>query len=192
MAGFGSSPKHDAADVLFHVVNNCCLRELPTIFTTNQPLSEWGEGVARRRPLEVAAIIGRVLERGRFIGLNGASGRIRHLKLETPCPGSTGRLRISGRSGSEFPEPTTFTQHYRKRTQEPGQRQPDCVRQAGWTMTLQGLRIQWLVAISSYNPSVCVRPLRIRRREKQQYRDCCRVFAASPPKSPLKAGIPPR
>jgi len=40
----------DAANVLFHVVNNRHLRRRPMIFTTNKPLSEWGEGVARRGP----------------------------------------------------------------------------------------------------------------------------------------------
>jgi hypothetical protein len=74
------------------------------IFTTNKPLNEWGkvlhdEGLA-------AAILNRVLERGRFIRLDGPSGRTRHLKLEDPLPGNTERLRISGKNGSEFPEPT--------------------------------------------------------------------------------------
>ena len=32
----------DAANVLFHVVNNRHLRKRPMIFTTNKPFSEWG------------------------------------------------------------------------------------------------------------------------------------------------------
>src|SRR6516164_4637261 len=32
----------DAANVLFHVVNNRHLRKRPMIFTTNKPLNEWG------------------------------------------------------------------------------------------------------------------------------------------------------
>src|SRR5215472_3483834 len=95
----------DAANVLFHVVNNRHLRKRPMIFTTNKPLNEWGK-VLHDEDL-AAAILDRVLERGRFIRLDGPSGRTRHLKLEDPLPGSTERFRISGKSGSEFPEPTS-------------------------------------------------------------------------------------
>jgi hypothetical protein len=53
-----------------------------------------------------AAILDRVLERGRFIHLDGPSGRTRHLNREETLPENTKRLRISGIGGSEFPEPT--------------------------------------------------------------------------------------
>jgi len=94
----------DAANVLFHVVNNRHLRKRPMIFTTNKPLSEWGK-VLHDEDL-AAAILDRVLERGRFIRLDGPSGRTRHLNLEEPLPGGPERFRISGKDGSEFPEPT--------------------------------------------------------------------------------------
>ena len=101
----------DAANVLFHVVNNRHLRKRPMIFTTNKPLNEWGK-VLHDEDL-AAAILDRVLERGRFIRLDGPSGRTRHLKLEEkleePLPGATERFRISGKNGSEFPEPTSAT-----------------------------------------------------------------------------------
>jgi hypothetical protein len=54
-----------------------------------------------------AAILDRVLERGRFIHLDGPSGRTRHLNLEQTLLPKTERLRISGIGGSDFPEPTT-------------------------------------------------------------------------------------
>src|SRR5499425_282438 len=77
------------------------------IFTTNKPLNEWGR-VLHDEDLAVA-ILDRFLERGRFIRLDGPSGRTRHLKLEEdPLPGGTERLRISGKNGSEFPEPTPY------------------------------------------------------------------------------------
>src|SRR5215471_9009220 len=99
----------DAANVLFHVVNDRHLKKRPMIFTTNKPLSQWGR-VLHDEDL-AAAILDRVLERGRFIRLDGPSGRTRHLKLEEdPLPGGTERLRISGKNGSEFPEPTTASQ----------------------------------------------------------------------------------
>ena len=94
----------DAANVLFHVVNDRHLRKRPMIFTTNKPLNEWGK-VLHDEDL-AGAILDRVLERGRFIRLDGPSGRTRHLKLEEPLPGAIERFRISGKNGSEFPEPT--------------------------------------------------------------------------------------
>ena len=94
----------DAANVLFHVVNDRHLRKRPMIFTTNKPLSEWGK-VLHDEDL-AAAILDRVLERGRFVHLDGPSGRTRHLSLEETLPLNSERVRISGINGSEFPEPT--------------------------------------------------------------------------------------
>ncbi|MFZ3333976.1 MAG: ATP-binding protein, partial [Candidatus Acidiferrales bacterium] len=101
----------DAANVLFHVVNDRHLRKRPMIFTTNKPLNEWGK-VLHDEDM-AAAILDRVLERGRFIHLDGPSGRTRHLSLEETLPENTKRLRISGIGGSDFPEPTTY--HRRSR-----------------------------------------------------------------------------
>src|SRR6201997_1440958 len=95
----------EAANVLFHVVNDRHLRKRPMIFTTNKPLSEWGK-VLHDEDL-AAAILDRVLERGRFIHLDGPSGRTRHLNLQETLPENAKRLRISGIGGSDFPEPTT-------------------------------------------------------------------------------------
>ena len=94
----------DAANVLFHVVNHRHLKKRPMIFTTNKPLSEWGK-VLHDEDL-AAAILDRILERGRFIHLDGSSGRTRHLNLEEAWPATAERLRISGINGSEFPERT--------------------------------------------------------------------------------------
>src|SRR5271169_6008247 len=94
----------DAANVLFHVVNDRHLRKRPMIFTTNKPLSEWGK-VLHDEDL-ASAILYRVLERGRFIHLDGPSGRTRHLNLEQVSSSKAERLRISGINGSQFPEPT--------------------------------------------------------------------------------------
>jgi hypothetical protein len=95
----------DAANVLFHVVNNRHLRKRPMIFTTNKPLNEWGK-VLHDEDM-AAAILDRVLERGRFIHLDGPSVRTRHLNLDATLIPEAERLRISGIGGSEFPEPTT-------------------------------------------------------------------------------------
>jgi DNA replication protein DnaC len=95
----------DAANVLFHVVNHRHLKKRPMIFTTNKPLDEWGK-VLHDEDL-AAAILDRVLERGRFIQLDGVSGRTRHLKLDEIWPAAAERARISGKSVPEFPEPTS-------------------------------------------------------------------------------------
>jgi DNA replication protein DnaC len=95
----------DAANVLFHVVNDRHLRKRPMIFTTNKPLSEWGK-VLHDEDL-AAAILDRVLERGRLVHLNGPSGRTRHLNLEEALPAAADRARISGIGVPEFPEPTS-------------------------------------------------------------------------------------
>jgi hypothetical protein len=84
----------DAANVLYHVVNDRYLRKRPMLFTTNKSLREWGrvlhdDDLAR-------AIVDRALERGRLITLDGPSQRTRHLEIdpfEDPEPQAA---RISG------------------------------------------------------------------------------------------------
>src|SRR6201997_3084035 len=97
----------DAANVLFHVVNDRHLRKRPMIFTTNKPVSEWGK-VLHDEDL-AAAILDRILERGRFIHLDGPSGRTRHLNLQEVLPAASERARISGIRVPEFPEPTPIS-----------------------------------------------------------------------------------
>jgi DNA replication protein DnaC len=70
----------DAANVLFHVVNERHLKRRPMIFTTNKPLEGWG--AVLHDPDLAAAIVDRVLERGRLIELEGVSYRTRHLRPE--------------------------------------------------------------------------------------------------------------
>jgi len=74
------------------------------IFTTNKPLNEWGK-VLHDEDM-AAAILDRVLERGRFIHLDGPSGRNGHLNLGEVLPTSKEPARTSGITVPEFPEPT--------------------------------------------------------------------------------------
>jgi len=99
----------DAANMLFHVVNDRHRRKRSMIFTTNKSLNAWGR-VLHDEDL-AQAIVDRVLERGRLLTLDGPSMRTRHLRLdETPPPGaSTEPARISGIDRPEFPEPTMPT-----------------------------------------------------------------------------------
>jgi DNA replication protein DnaC len=97
----------DAANVLFHVVNDRHLRKRSMVFTTNKALGSWGRVL--HDPDLAAAIVDRILERGRLIPLDGPSLRTRHLGLDDPTDpqASLGHARISGIDRPEFPEPTS-------------------------------------------------------------------------------------
>ena len=73
----------DAANVLFHIVNERHQRGRPMLFTTNKPpLTAWGEVLHDHDLAE--AIVDRVLENGRLLLLDGPSYRTRHLDLGLP------------------------------------------------------------------------------------------------------------
>ena len=96
----------DAANMLFHVVNDRHRRQRAMIFTTNKPLSAWGR-VLHDEDL-AQAIVDRVLERGRLLTLDGPSLRTKHLGLDDPTAATTSPqvASISGIRAPEFPEPT--------------------------------------------------------------------------------------
>jgi len=104
----------DAANVLFHVVNERHLKRRPMIFTTNKPLDAWGQ-VLHDKDL-AAAIVDRILERGRLLKLDGPSIRTKHLGLDDPTEeASTQPARVSGIQRQEFPEPTPSANKPRRR-----------------------------------------------------------------------------
>jgi DNA replication protein DnaC len=110
----------DAANMLFHVVNERHRRKRAMIFTTNKPPTSWGR-VLHDEDL-AHAIVDRVLERGRMLTLDGPSHRTRHLGLDeamavTP---QTQVARISGIHAPEFPEPTRVDQAREKLTVQTG------------------------------------------------------------------------
>ncbi len=97
----------DAANVLYHVVNHRHQAKRSMIFTSNKHPDAWG-AVLHDNDL-AAAIIDRVLERGRLLLLDGPSMRTKHLGLDAPAHAEAGSqqvVRISGTNSSEFPEPT--------------------------------------------------------------------------------------
>ena len=103
----------DAANMLFHVVNDRHRKKRSMIFTTNKPLNQWGR-VLHDEDL-AHAIVDRVLERGRFLTLDGPSMRTKHLGLDDPTASEalhslTLPPRISGIDLPEFPEPTAASQ----------------------------------------------------------------------------------
>jgi DNA replication protein DnaC len=101
----------DAANMLFHVVNERHRRHRSMIFTTNKSLKAWG-GVLHDDDL-AQAIIDRVLERGRLLRLDGPSVRTLHVNLDEAMKADSDQqadlIRISGNSCSDFPEPTPAT-----------------------------------------------------------------------------------
>ena len=72
----------DAANMLFHVVNDRHRKKRAMIFTTNKPLSGWGR-VLHDEDL-AHAIVDRILERGRMLTLDGPSMRTHHLGRDDP------------------------------------------------------------------------------------------------------------
>src|SRR2546422_1328771 len=98
----------DAANMLFHVVNDRHRRKHAMIFTTNKPTNAWGR-VLHDEDL-AQAIVDRILERGRLLTLDGPSMRTKHLGLddatwEASKQGADNLARISGIARQEFPEP---------------------------------------------------------------------------------------
>ncbi|MPY87173.1 MAG: AAA family ATPase [Luteitalea sp.] len=98
----------DAANMLFHVVNERHRKQRSMIFTTNKSLKAWGRVLHDEDPAQ--AIIDRVLERGRLVRLDGPSVRTLHVNLDDAMQEESDQagdmIRISGIQRSEFPEPT--------------------------------------------------------------------------------------
>ena len=65
----------DAANVLYGVVDQRCLKRRPIVFTTNKALNTWGEVLHDHELAE--ALLDRVLERGEHVRLGGRSWRTR-------------------------------------------------------------------------------------------------------------------
>lgn len=63
----------DAANVLYGVVDQRCLKQRPMVITTNKPLRRWGEVL--HDPDLAEALLDRILERGEHIRLRGPSWR---------------------------------------------------------------------------------------------------------------------
>ena len=102
----------DAANVLFHVVNDRHLHHRPIIFTTNKsPFLDWG--AVLHDPDLADAIVDRVLERGRLLVLDGPSARTRHIDRTSLEVNETVQEAaiISGIDRPYFPEPTVINDH---------------------------------------------------------------------------------
>ena len=94
--------RDNAANALYHVVNKRYLHQKPIIFTTNKPLTQWGQVL--HDPDLAEAILDRVLHNGRLIILDGPSVRNPNPQLSSEPKLST--AKISGNQAPEFVEPT--------------------------------------------------------------------------------------
>lgn len=87
----------DAANVLYHVVNDRHIRRRAMIFTTNKHPKRWGHALHDEDLAE--AIVDRILERGRLLRLDAPSIRTKHLPGDEFAGGDQedlGSRRISG------------------------------------------------------------------------------------------------
>jgi hypothetical protein len=75
------------------------------VFTTNKPLNAWGRVL--HDPDLAAAILDRVLERGRLIELDGPWLRTKHLGLDDPTTAEVAPqpAKVSGNTGQSFRSP---------------------------------------------------------------------------------------
>ncbi len=93
----------DAANVIFHVVNERHLKKRAMVVTTNKTLKAWGDVL--HDPDLAEAIVDRLLERGRVVQLDGPSIRSKHLDPAALDGGKEPAI-ISGTDLPDFPEPT--------------------------------------------------------------------------------------
>jgi hypothetical protein len=121
--------------MLFHVVNDRYLSGRSMIFTTNKKLTDWG-AVLHDHDL-AAAIVDRLLERGRIIALDGPSTRSQNLALDEEIDPMVPHRpdRISGKHRTESREPTgtsTWPNHRTQGSGEPTSRPPSPITMAPW------------------------------------------------------------
>ena len=89
----------DAANMLFHVVNDRHRKKRAMIFTTNKPLTAWGRVL---HDDDLAHVLDRILERGRMLTLDGPSEstgqnfRNPHLSLATMRADTTEGKALQG------------------------------------------------------------------------------------------------
>ncbi len=133
----------DAANMLFHVVNERHRRRRSMIFTTNKALKAWGR-VLHDDDL-AQAIIDRVLERGRLIRLDGPSVRTLHLNLDEAMKDGADQdaevARISGNKWPDFPEPTEPRNVFTSDLELPRGRQRQRVWAGDSDVTLRGSEV---------------------------------------------------
>lgn len=106
----------DAANVLYHVVNDRHIRRRAMVFTTNKPPSRWGAVLHDDDLAE--AIVDRILERGRLLRFDGPSMRTKHLpddELRSDDQVDPGGSRVSGKGAADFPERTSVRIRRRRR-----------------------------------------------------------------------------
>jgi len=97
----------DAANVLYHVVNDRHIKRRAMVFTTNKHPKRWGDALHDDDLAE--AIVDRILERGRLLRLDGPSVRTKHLpgdELADDDHNDRKGSKVSGTEAAEFPEPT--------------------------------------------------------------------------------------
>lgn len=130
---------NDAANVLFHVVNERHIKKRSMVFTTNKQPRRWGPVLHDEDLAE--AIVDRILDRGRHLRLDGPSMRTKHLVADSSFhedQDDFGDRRVSGMETAEFPEPTAGEQRVRPECEQANAR-PRC--HGLFLIRVQSLRI---------------------------------------------------
>ena len=103
----------DAANVLYHVVNDRHIKRRAMVFTTNKNPKRWGAALHDDDLAE--AIVDRILERGRLLRLDGPSVRTKHLPVDELAgddQNTEASSKVSGIAAAKFPEPTRMKRHF--------------------------------------------------------------------------------
>lgn len=93
----------DAANVLYHVVNDRHIKRRAMLFTTNKHPKRWGAALHDDDLAE--AIVDRILERGRLLRLDGPSVRTKHLpgdELAEDDQDQPSGSKVSGKTPQSF------------------------------------------------------------------------------------------
>lgn len=99
----------DAANVLYHVVNDRHIWSKAILFTSNKHPKRWGAALHDEDLAD--AIVDRILGRGCLLRLDGPSARTKHLPGDELTGNHQDDLtsrRVSGKDAAELPEPTVL------------------------------------------------------------------------------------
>jgi DNA replication protein DnaC/REP element-mobilizing transposase RayT len=163
------SLRDNAANVLYHVINRRYLRRKPIVFTTNKPLPQWGNVL--HDPDLAAAILDRVMHRGRLVILDGPS--IRNQKPITGSQASDPSAIISGTLVPDLTEPTPTHRSTPSSSHATPSEYPICNQREALQMDTRdaqsGIPLAYFITVSTYGSRLPGDPSGWVERRRNQY-----------------------